>query len=228
MKKYLVFAFFIVANCIFSQAITLRVLGQHSYSDQSEAYVANITIEENPNKCDPIKGFISIEEQQKHLMELIAANGSKSTLIPIKDFTYSEYRKKSFIIEEPDSEIFDDILTSCNNLQVKVNKTYYKLPEHDFIEEDQKAILALHDARAKANVISSHIKYKVNKLLNIDDDTSDASQLFDLSGYDPEVVKLYMEILGRADSSGMKKNESKSSSRKGRYNLWVTYELIPI
>jgi hypothetical protein len=228
MKRYLVLSLLFLSVCCHSQSIILKVLGQHSYSTESQAYGAIIILEENPNKCDPIKGVVSIEEQLKHLNESIKAKGSDARLEQIKDYTYSEFRQEKYRIEESNSEIFNDIITACNNQQAIVSKTYFNLPIHDFEEEDKKAVAALNEAREKADILSSHINHKVSRILSVDDDTRDFVGGIEMSGYDKKKREMIMELLMKLSNLNPPSKESSAPNRKGQYNLWVTFEIVPL
>jgi len=224
MKYLLVVVAFLYASYTFAQPTTLQVLGQYTYTNHSQSYGAIIVLEENPNKCDPVLGFISIEEQYKHLSESIVSKGSTAKLELVKDHTYSEYKKETYRIEEPNAEIFEDIIAACNNQNATVKKRYYKLPTSDFASQDDKAVEALIDAKQKAEEITNHIDYKIIKILNIDDDTKIANSMIDLTGKDAayiEKVMHLMELLSHISNS----NESKQATQDGKYSLWVTFEV---
>jgi len=226
MKKIIFLLSFLLSNYCYSQSATLKILGQYSYVEYYKSLGAIIVLEENPNKCDPILGFISLEEQFRHLSESIEVKGSKSKLIPIKDHTYSPYRKQAFRFEEPDAGLFDEVMTVCNNQGAIIKKRYYKLPPHEFIEEDTKAIKALRDAKEKAEELVNHINYEVIQVLNIDDDTRGASKIFEFDDRDPDEIEELMNLLQRFNDLD-RREESINSVRSGAYNLWVTFEIRP-
>ena len=114
----------------------------------------------------------------------------------------------------------------CNDLKIKVDKVYYKLPVHRFEDEDRNAILALNNATSQAKIIANNLKYKVVDILNIDDDTTYADPFYDNIDIESErgqlLVKL-LQLLGGGNS--LHKVESSKPIREGGYDIWVTYKL---
>ncbi len=227
MRNLLVFLMILGSSFVYGQTITLRVLGQYSYVDSLERYGAVIVLQENPDKCDPVLGFITIEEQLKHLNESIKVIGSKSIPTPMDDFTYSEHRKKTYRIEEEDADKFDEILNVCKIRQITIKKSYFKLPEHRFEEEDINAIGALKAAKLKASIIADHLECKVKRIISVDDETTYASEAYSSFGTDLAEFEHLSRLLEDLSSRELYALESTTSERKGKYNLWVTFELIP-
>ncbi len=227
MRIFLIFLMILGSISVYGQTITLRVLGQYTYVDSMEKYVAVIILQENPDRCDPVLGFITIEEQLKHLNESIKVIGSKAIPVPVEDFTYSEYRKKTYRIEEADADKFDEILNICKIRQITIQNSYFKLPKHRFEEEDEKAIGALRMAKLKAGIIADHLDYKVKRVVNVDDETTYASEVFNLLNVDSEKMEEFTYLMDLLSSRDSYSSESKTPERKGQYNLWVTFELIP-
>ena len=114
----------------------------------------------------------------------------------------------------------------CNELLIQIVSVFYMMPEHSFEDEDIQAILALRNANSQAKIIANHLKKKVLRILNIDDDTTYANSFYDNIDLDSErgqlVLKL-LEVLSRRNE--VYSQDSKEEFRNGAYTLWVTYEL---
>ncbi len=213
MKVYILIIFYTLSiGYSFGQNITLRVLGGSTYTEYAESNVVLISINEpNLEKINVFK-------------DSLVAKGLNTKLVKIDDLINS--KKIQYKIEEKDKNEFDKLLILCNDLQIKVDKVYFKMPEHLFDEEDKKAILALNNANSKAKVIANHLGYKIDKILNIDDDTTYASSTYDDIDFDSkkgELLLRLLELLG--GKNRLYATESLNPTRNGGYNLWVTYNL---
>ena len=213
MKFYILFAFSLISiGYCSAQDITLRVLGQSNYIEYAESNIALISA--NESNVEKFKAF----------KDSISANGLDNKLIEITDT--KNKKRVQFKIEDEDLNVFDKLLVLCSDLQIKIDKVYFKMPEHLFEEEDKKAILALNNANSQAKILANHLGYKINKILNIDDDTTYSNSIYDDIDFESErgqlILKLF-ELLGGRNSSY--ETESSSPTRNGGYNLWVTYEL---
>lgn len=213
MKFYILFIFSVFfVGYSSAQNITLRVLGQSNYVENAESNVVLIsTNASNIEKIDILKDSISAKNLDN---EIIKINDLKNQ------------KKIQFKIENEDINMFDKLLVLCNDLQIKVDKIYFKMPEHHFEEEDKKAVLSLKNANSQAKILANHLGYKINKILNIDDDTTYSNSIYDDIDFESERGKLMLrllELLGGRNS--LYATESSSPSRNGGYNLWVTYEL---
>ncbi len=213
MKVYILIIFYALSiSCSFGQDITLRVLGFSSYTEYAESNVALIST--NDSTLEKINVF----------KDSLVAKGVNKKLVKIGDIKNS--KKIQYKIEEKDKNEFDKLLILCNDLQIKIDKVYFKMPEHLFEEEDKKAILALNNANSQAKVLANHLGYKIDKILNIDDDTTYSSSIYDDIDFDSERGELLLrllELLGGRNT--LYETESSNSTRNGGYNLWVTYNL---
>lgn len=213
MKIYILFVFsvFFVGYSP-AQDITLRVLGQSNYVEYAESNVVLISANKsNIEKIDALKDSIS-------------ANGLDNELNKVTGL--KNQKKVQFKIEDEDLNVFDKLLVLCSDLQIKVDKVYFKMPEHLFEEEDKKAIWALNNANSQAKILANHLGYKIDKILNIDDDTTYSNSIYDDIDFESERGQLMLrllELLGGRNS--LYETESSNPSRNGGYNLWVTYEL---
>ena len=213
MKVYILIFFCALSiSCSFGQDITLRVLGFSSYTEYAESNVALIST--NDSTLEKISVF----------KDSLVAKGLNNKLVEIDDIKNS--KKIQYKIEEKDKNEFDKLLILCNDLQIKIDKVYFKMPEHLFEEEDKKAILALNNANSQAKVLANHLGYKIDKILNIDDDTTYSSSIYDDIDFDSERGELLLRLLELLGGRNMLyETESSNSTRNGGYNLWVTYNL---
>lgn len=195
-----------------AQDITLRVLGQSNYVEYAESNVVLISANEsNIEKIDALKDSIS-------------ANGLDNEINKVTGL--KNQKKVQFKIEDEDINVFDKLLVLCSDLQIKVDKVYFKMPEHLFEEEDKKAIWALNNANSQAKILANHLGYKIDKILNIDDDTTYSNSIYDDIDFESERGELLLrlfELLGGRNS--LYETENSNPTRNGGYNLWITYNL---
>ncbi|GAA0717835.1 hypothetical protein GCM10009430_15230 [Aquimarina litoralis] len=214
MKFYILFlfsGFFIASVFAQDQDITLRVLGQSNYVEYAESNVAMISINESDiDKIDTLN-------------DSIANLGFNSKLSKIEEF--KNPNKVQFKIEDEDISRFDQLLVWFSDLQINVEKIYFRIPEHRFEEEDKNAILALNNANSQAKIIANHLGYKVYKILNIDDETTYAHPVYDDFDFDSETGVLMLRLLELLGGNSLFKTESLDPIRNGGYSLWVTYRL---
>ena len=195
-----------------AQNITLRVLGKATYAEYAETNGIIISI--NKSELDKIT----------KLSDTISLIGINNKLVPVAGTNTTN--KKKFRIEEKNLNLFDKLLIVCNDLKIKIDKVYYKLPEHKFENEDKNAILALNNATSQARIIANNLNCKIVKILNINDDTTLADPLYDNIDMESErgklVIKL-LQLLGGGNS--LHKTESSKPTRDGGYTILVTYKL---
>jgi len=213
MKFYILIFFYILSSGYsFGQDITLRVLGYSNYTEYAESYVVLISTNE------------SSLETIKNLKDSLVAKGYENKLVKIddvKNLTAIQYK-----IEENDKSKFDNLLILCSDLRIKVDKIFFKMPEHLFEEEDQKAIMALNNANSQANLLANHLGYKIDKILNIDDETTYANPIFEDVDIDSQSGQLFIKLVELLGGRNMLyETESSQPTRDGGYNLWVTYNL---
>jgi len=212
MREFAILILFLTTLTMSAQNITLRVLGKATYVEYAETN--GIVVSFNKSELDKKIKF----------SDTISLIGINNKLVPINGSNASG--KKKFRIEEKDLDFFDKILMVCNDLKVKIDKVYYKLPEHKFENEDGNAILALNNATSQARIIANNLNYKITKILNVDDDTTYADPFYDNIDMESERGKLLvklLQLLGGGNS--LHKTESSKPTREGGYTIMVTYEL---
>ncbi|MDG2193552.1 MAG: hypothetical protein P8K77_01600 [Polaribacter sp.] len=212
MKTFAILILLLTVTSTNAQNITLRVLGKSTYVEYAETN--GIIVSFNKNELD----------KTVKLSDTISSIGIINKLASINESITNG--KKRFRIEENSLDLFDRLLMICNDLKIKVDKVYYKLPVHRFEDEDGNAILALNNATSQAKIIANNLKYKVVDILNIDDDTTYADPFYDNIDIESErgqlLVKL-LQLLGGGNS--LHKVESSKPIREGGYDIWVTYKL---
>lgn len=199
-----------------AQSITLRVLGKATYVEYAKTNGIIISFNEKELKVKKTK-----------LTDTILSIGIKNKLVP---FSKTNTRNRfKFRLEENNLKIFDNLLVICSDLGIKIDKIYYKIPEHKFEDEDENAILAINNATSQAKIIANNLHYKIVKILNIDDDTTYADPIYDRIDIESERGKMLIRLLQLLGNRNyLKETETKNPIRQGGYNIWVTYKLKPI
>lgn len=200
-----------------AQTTTLRVLGQSNYVELAETNALIVSFTAN-----------DMEVKKKVLLHKLDSLGIDNEMTKVDDRTDFKHQRKRFKIEEENRELFDDLILLCNDLQINIQKIYFKIPPHKFKDEDENAIMAVKNATSQAKIITNHLNYKIIKILNIDDETTYAHPVFDNIDMDSERGKLMIRLLGIL-SSNRKLYETESSEpvRAGGYSIWVTYQIKP-
>jgi hypothetical protein len=223
-KRYPFFFLFLTFNLSFCQDATLRVLGNSKYSELAENKVFLLNFEYNSDICDPLTQNKTIEIQVDEFIQKL-----KSEMIE-----YKLLHKETVNINSEKSKLYELLLSlDSNNYKinklinssgVKLVKTYYKFSENAFLNEDNKAILALKNSKSKAKEIAKILNYEILDVVIIDDDTSDANDIFELLGINnldderKEMMYSFFEILNSLE-------ENSNVTKEGAYNLWVTYKI---
>jgi len=199
-----------------AQSITLKVLGKSTYVEYAKTNGVIISFKEK-----------ELTDKKTKLIDTILSVGINNKLVPIsKVSTQNRYK---FRLEENNLKTFDNLLVICNDLEIRIDKIYYKIPEHKFENEDKNAILAINNATSQAKIIANNLNYKIVKILNIDDDTTYADPIYDKIDIESERGKLLIKLLTMLGNSNyLKETESTNPIRQGGYSIWVTYELKPI
>jgi len=213
MKVCILFIIYTLSiSYCFGQDITLSVLGFSSYTEYAESNVLLISTND------------ATLEKITILNDSIRVKGMDNTLVAIDGLKSS--KKNQYKIEEKDKNEFDKLLVLCDDLQIRVDKVYFKMPEHLFEEEDEKAIMAMNNANSRAKVLANHLGYKIDKILNIDDDTTYSSSIYDDIDFDSKRGEVLVQLLELLGGRNLLDNSVNSNPTRNRgYNLWVTYNL---
>ncbi len=224
------FCFLFFSNTIYGQQAesisTLTILGNNKYSDRPIGYGIEILFLEDKTKCDPAVGFRTLEEQEYQFEEYIKDFGwSRKDFKEIKeDLLMGAPNKKLKFTSTDFSEILK-LMLLCEQNKFEVSKTFYLFKPHNFENEDVRAIGALEDAIEKAAVISKIVGKKITKILNIDDDTTNASIFKKQSDFNTEQYELLLEMLQSFGSESRFENERVSHKQSGAYRLRVTFQI---
>jgi len=161
-----------------SKPTKITVVGEYRYFVKPYQYGIRLTFEEDPSKCDPAKGFLSLEEQLAQFDKRLSEIG-----IGIRDFTTEprfegeEVRRKTLSYTTPQMSVVLKIENIC--LEHRHAEDFYLftvMPEHNFADEDNYALGALKDARDKATYLARKLGKRKVTVLNIDDDTRGSRQ----------------------------------------------------
>jgi hypothetical protein len=152
----------------------ITVVGEYRYVVKPYQYGIRLTFEEDPSKCDPAKGFLSLEEQLAQFDKQLSEIG-----ISIRDFTTEptfeegNVRSKTLSYTLPQMSVVLKIENIClQRRHAKGSYLFAVMPEHDLAAEDNYALSALKDARDKATYLARKLGKRKVTVLNIDDDTS--------------------------------------------------------
>ena len=214
MKKIcLVILFFTICFGLYSQNQTLRILGRSNHKVVANSNEVIVVLKKDQHRI--FKDALTIKGYNRNLESIINSKPIKPDEIKIK-------------INEPNSDLFQEVIFVCNELKIKIEDIYFKIPKHDFNKEYKNAILAYKNAEAKAKIIANHLDCKVSRVLNIDDDTNLANEIFDRIDKNSEEGKVVLELINLLSNSPLLfKTESKKPVRESSYHLWVTFEIKP-
>lgn len=225
MKKlHSFFILFLTFNLGFCQEATLRVLGNSKYSEIAENKVLLLNFEYNSEICNPLTQNKTIEIQVKEFNQNLKSEKIEYKLIHKETLNINPERSKSYeLLLSVDNNDYK-IQKIINSSGIKLVKTYYKFSENSFLNEDKKAILAFKNSQNKANEITKILNYEILEVVSIDDDTSDANDVFELLGInnlDDERKEMMYSLFEKLNGLDVNSNATK----EGAYNLWVTYKI---
>ncbi len=228
--KYLLFLF-AITGChvdVWSQnraVSTITVLGRDNYNESPEAYGIKVLFEENPNKCDPVIGFLTLEDQFSRFGDELSKKGidfRSFTALPDDPNLGTKHKLLKFTHKSPETIL--QISEVCRIRAVQVQGTFTVFAEEKFEDQDVRSINALNDAQQKAAFLAKRVNKKVGNILNIDDDTSLALfDSFDLG--DTENAEAFVDLLSLFSSFELLNKESNEWTKSGAYTILVTFEL---
>lgn len=225
MKKlYSFLILFLTFNLGFCQEATLRILGNSKYSEIAENKVLLLNFEYNSEICNPLTQNKTIEIQVNEFNQNLKSEKIEYKLLHKETLNINPEKSKSYeLLLSLDSNDYK-VQKIINSSGIKLVKTYYKFSENSFLNEDKKAILAFKNSQNKANEITKILNYEILEVVSIDDDTSDANDVFELLGInnlDDERKEMMYSLFERLNSLEVNSN----STKDGAYNLWVTYKI---
>jgi len=170
----------------------------------------------------------TVEDQIKDFKEsLISVGGDPSKLIMLDDLLYSEYRTQKCTYEDSDFERMSAVIEKCHNLNIIIESSLYQFEPHSFQGEDQKAINALNNAKAKAAIFQKEFGYKQMDIVSINDDSGSSAYndfLVNRSEEEREIMMEFLTLLNENDSgSTMHSRLSPREKKSSTYTLEITF-----
>lgn len=212
----------------------IKVMGVENYVEMAYAQTVELTFIEDPNRCDPVKGNLTLTEQFNYFSrELAKSNIIFTNFEEIEQTPQIRFKHKNFSYTTKKIKELEAIKKIAFSQSIQVNKTYFVMPEHDFVTEDARAIAALRDATKRAKSIAAKLGGKKVTIVAIDDDTSEL-QTEDLveewtekapNEESKEQMLELITLLSQIDNNQMLKEQSQDASRRGGYVLWVTFRV---
>jgi hypothetical protein len=225
MKKLCLSLFlFFIFTLGFCQEAKLRVLGNSKYSEIAESKVLLLNFEYNSEVCNPLTQNKTIETQVNEFNQNLKSEKIKYKLLHKETLNFNPENSKSYELLLPLDSNDYKIQKIVNSSGIKLVKSYYKFSENSFLNEDKKAILAFKNSQNKATEIVKILNYEILEIVSIDDDTSDANDVFELLGInnlDDERKEMMYSLFEKLNDLEVNGN----STKDGAYNLWVTYKI---
>lgn len=221
--QYLFLILFFIFNLAFCQEAKLRVLGISKYSEMAENKVLLLNFEYNLEDNNPLKNK-SIEIQVNEFIKNLKSEKVYYKLLDKEVLNINPKKSKSYELLLSIDNNDHNIQKIINSSGIKLVKTYYKFYENTFVNEDKKAILALKNSQNKANEIAKILNYEILEIVNIDDDTSDTNDVFELLGInnlDDERKEMMYSIIEKLNNLEV----NNYATKDGAYSLWVTYKI---
>ncbi len=203
-----------------SQKTVLRVLGQYSYSPEKMGTMVEIEFVENINNCDPVNGYRTLEDQEYAFEQSLKKKGISFKKFEKEDNLSKLYkgesetgvRKSIFRYLCQSSKESKDIYYSAQRNFASKVKVWDKAKEHDFEEEDEKAVLAIRDAKERASYIAQGLDMKLSEIISVDDITD-----LGIGAYASYYAELMLSM----------SEDMPLDMLSSRYSIWVTFELTP-
>lgn len=225
MKKlYSFLILFFTFNLGFCQEATLRILGNSKYSEIAENKVLLLNFEYNSEICNPVTQNKTIDIQVNEFNQKLKSEKIEYELLHKETLNINPEKSKSYELLLLSLDSNNKIQKIINSSGIKLVKTYYKFSENSFLNEDKKAILAFKNSQKKAKEIAQILNYEILEIVSIDDDTSDANDIFELLGInnlDDERKEMMYSLFEKLNNLELNSNATK----EGAYNLWVTYQI---
>lgn len=208
----------------YCQEATLRILGSSRYAELAEKKVLLLNFEYNSEICNPITQNKTIDSQVDEFIQNLKSENIEYELVHKETLNINPEKSKSYELSLSIDSNDNEIRKIINLYGIKFVKSYFKFSDNSFLNEDKKAILAFKNSQNKALEIAKILNYEVFEIVNIDDDTADANDIFDLLGIndlDDERKEMMYSLFEKLNNLEMNNNVTKD----GEYNLWVTYKI---
>lgn len=188
------------SSCFFvgfgqSHKLNLKVLGSCPSGTPRIGQTITIKLVVDRNKCDPMTGFVSMEDKVFHFEEALRAKGIQFSEFnrSIKSGTSGTVDTEIYSYDGDDSQI-EDVIEIAKNQQIKINNLRNRYEPRTLEDQDESAICALQEATRKAEYIAKSLGYENCELTSVDDDSSGAMSL--------EAMLMAMTLQDFGDSSG--------------------------
>jgi hypothetical protein len=225
MKNGLLSCFVLLSVLTFGQSqeapTLLIILGRCNHETPATGYSLEVSLIEDPTKCDPVKGFIPLEDQVKHFKESLSVAGiHQESITEKKYYLTTPTRRMDLEIKSSNWTILPAIEQVFRQYQLEPKSAFYTFIPKKFEDEDDWALTALKDAQQKAESIASDLGLHVKRIVNVDDDTRNYS-VFNKQPLPP----LGENLDNGFDDYDIFDSKSYSPEKTSLYTLRVTFEL---
>ena len=160
-----------------SDSLILSVKASHCNQHTPVGYGMIIIFEDDPSKCDPVKGYVPIDDQIKHFKEALAS--AEIDTHSFSKYTYAHQYYKSYPLSygnKIERKFFLSRLTPEEVRKVNViSKQHFAtigstvLEYEDTRSQLDQAISAFNHSKTKADKIAYALNMHVDKIMKIDD-----------------------------------------------------------
>ncbi len=222
MKKIIfsfLFAFLYLTGFTQHKTVHLKVMGSCPSGSPKIGYAIKLAFIVDKNKCDPLIGFVSMEEKKHHFEETLNTKGVKFSNFE-KSLTECKFDgniQQEIYVYKGDSIQIAEVIQIAKHHEIKINSVSPVYENKMLADQDEFAICALEQAIQKATYISKNLGYKNCILRSVDDDTSYLS----LYGFDPEMLEGMESMLALLSSM----SPETANSGTGIYNIIGNFEM---
>lgn len=160
-----------------SDSLLLSVKGRYCNQHTAVGYGMIITFIDDPSKCDPVKGYVPIDDQIKHFKEALAA--AVIDTHRFSKYSYAPQYYKSYPLSYASKNERKYFLSGLTPEEVRkvnsISRQYFVTIESTVLEyEDNQsqldqAISAFNHTKTKAAKIAYALNMHVDKIIKIDD-----------------------------------------------------------
>ncbi len=218
-----------------AQTPTLRILGEYRERVEPDGYSMRLLLSENPATCDPVVGFLTVEQQLERIVDSIDSRGGNPaalTMITLGSAGEYPYRAERVEVQTSDPRTAYFLKWVAHNYTTVEEQEFY-FNGITKIDEDRRAVAAFLDARQRALAIANGLGFSSVRVRGLDDDTrSPIIDKYDTCGCMSakqrlallEILKGYLTSVGKVDTKGtMRSNQPVYESA---YQLWVEFECV--
>lgn len=160
-----------------SDSLILSIKGSYCNQHTAVGYGMIIIFEDDPSKCDPLKGYVPIDDQIKHFKEALAA--AVIDTHSFSKYSYAPQYYKSYPLSYGSKIERKYLLSRLTPEEVRkvnsISKQHFATIESTVLEyEDTRpqldqAINAFNHSKTKADKIAYALNMHVDKIIKIDD-----------------------------------------------------------